>query len=96
MEVQVGEKGNVPDVAGAIVAAASDPSVIEKVTTTTTHTVLGVGEDVLTKVRDKAVDHGADALIDGARSRAKRATDDPRRSPEDEAGIDEATGERDG
>lgn len=92
----MGEKGNVPDVAGAIAGAAADPSVIEKVTTTTTHTVLGVGEDILTTVRDKAVDHGADALIDGARSRAKRATDEPGRSPEGEVGIGEVTGGRDG
>lgn len=92
----MGEKGNVPDVAGAIMGAASDPSVIEKVTTTTTHTVLGVGEDVLTTVRDKAVDHGADALIDGARNRAKRGTEDPGRPAEGEAGIGEAAGERDG
>lgn len=92
----MGEKGNVPDVAGAVMGAASDPSVIEKVTTTTTQTVLGVGEDVLTTVRDKAVDHGADALIDEARTRASGARDKQGRSTAGESGTREGAGERDG
>lgn len=67
----MGEKGNDPSGLAASVMGSVEPSVIEKVTTTTTQTIMGAGEDVLTKVRDKAVDHGADAIFEGGRERIR-------------------------
>ncbi|MDN5777104.1 MAG: hypothetical protein L0H96_09350 [Humibacillus sp.] len=69
----MGEKGNDPgQLAAATVTAAIEPSVIERVTTTTTATLIDSSGDVLAKVRDKTVDHTADAVFEGARDRIKR------------------------
>lgn len=68
----MGEKGNDPgQLAVATMAAAIEPSVIERVTTTTTATIIDSSGDVLAKVRDKAVDHTADAMYEGVRDRVK-------------------------
>lgn len=73
----MGEKGNALDgglaaVASASAGLATEPSVIERVTTTTSETLLGVGQDALSTVKDKALDKGADATIDEARRRLRR------------------------
>ncbi len=83
----MGEKGNTVEDLGSVVAvaAAADPSLIEKVTTTTTHEVIGVGEDIASKIRDKAVESAADNVIAEGRDRLHRnpdgaaaaATDEP-------------------
>lgn len=85
----MGEKGNELDhglaaVTAATVGAAAEPSIIERVTTTTTQTIVGAGEDVLAKIKDKAIDHGADAVIEEARGRLGHR----------EGAADETTGER--
>ncbi|CAN7278857.1 hypothetical protein [Knoellia sp. LjRoot47] len=76
----MGEKGNALDGGMATVASmatglAAEPSVIERVTTTTSETLLGVGKDALGSVKDKALDKGADATIDEARRRLRRRED---------------------
>ena len=58
-------------------------------TTTTTQTVVGASEDVLAKLKDKAIDQGADAVIDEVRSRvrdhgAEATVDDGGGAPEAE------------
>lgn len=69
----MGEKGNDPaQRAVASMASAVEPSVIERVTTTTTATIVDAGGDVLAKVRDKAVDHTSDAMFERARDRVTR------------------------
>ena len=73
----MGEKGNGLDgglaaMASASAGLATEPSVIERVTTTTSETLLGVGKDALSSVKDKALDKGADATIDEARRRLRR------------------------
>ena len=69
----MGEKGNDPaQLAVATMASAIEPSVIERVTTTTTATIVDSSGDVLAKVRDKAVDHTADAMFERARDRVTR------------------------
>jgi hypothetical protein len=68
----MGEKGNDLDQGlAAVAASAVEPSLIERVTTTTTQTIVGAGEDVVAKIKDKAIDHGADAVLDEARSRLR-------------------------
>ncbi len=70
----MGEKGNDLDQGlAAVAASAVEPSLIERVTTTTTQTIVGAGQDVVSSMKDKAIDHGADAVIDEARSRVRRA-----------------------
>lgn len=69
----MGEKGNDLDQGlAAVAASAVEPSLIERVTTTTTQTIVGAGQDVVSSIKDKAIDHGADAVIDEARSRLRR------------------------
>ena len=67
----MGEKGNsVEDLSAvAAVAVAADPSVIEKGTTTTTREVVGVGEDIMAKLKDKGIDSAADTMIAEGRDR---------------------------
>lgn len=74
----MGEKGNGLD-GGVATGALADPSLIERVTTTTTQTVVGASEDLVSKIQDKALDHGADAVVEGARRRLGRgeATEEP-------------------
>lgn len=93
----MGEKGNGLDTGLAAVTTATsglvtDPSVVERVTTTTSETLVGVGRDALTSVKDKALDKGADATIDEARRRFRRREDDlahGRVEAADEDGRDE-------
>jgi hypothetical protein len=69
----MGEKGNDPArLAAATMTSAIEPTVIERVTTTTTSTVVDAGGDVLSKVRDKAVDHASDEIFERARDRVTR------------------------
>ena len=89
----MGEKGNGLD-SGMAAGALGDPSVIERVTTTTTQTVVGASEDLVTKVKDTALDHGADAVIDEARGRLERRRDTEEDSPDGSTGHD-PTGGRD-
>lgn len=87
----MGEKGNDPGTLAASVIATAEPSVIEKVTTTTTQTVVGAGEDVLTKVRDKAVDQGGDAIFEGARGRIRGEDPVPGAGPDKRGTSDSET-----
>jgi hypothetical protein len=75
----MGEKGNSVEDLGSVVAvaAAADPSLIEKVTTTTTHEVIGVGEDLAAKIKDKAVESAADNVIAEGRDRLHGRRADP-------------------
>jgi len=93
----MGEKGNGLDgglaaVASASAGLATEPSVIERVTTTTSETLLGVGKDALSSVKDKALDKGADATIDEARRRLRRPDDTTaeagQAAPDPDAGDD--------
>ncbi len=69
----MGEKGNdVGQGMATTVAGSGEGSLVERVTTTTTQTVIGAGQDLAATIKDKAVDHGADAVIDEARSRVRR------------------------
>jgi hypothetical protein len=88
----MGEKGNELDhglagVAAVATGAAAEPSIIERVTTTTTQTILGAGEDVVATLKDKAIDQGADAVIDEARGRLRRrdGADDETAGTDDDA-----------
>lgn len=69
----MGEKGNSVEDLSAAVAVASDPSVIEKVTTTTTREVVGVGEDLVSKIKDKTIESTADNVIAEGRERLHRS-----------------------
>ncbi|MEO7130705.1 MAG: hypothetical protein ABIZ07_04950 [Dermatophilaceae bacterium] len=96
----MGEKGNDPgQLAAATVASALEPSVIERVTTTTTATLVSSGGDVVDKVRDKAVEHSADAIFDGARDRIKGKPSATEASAETPAAtstqVEDAKGESD-
>lgn len=74
----MGEKGNVTELAGgASLLGAAEQSLIERVTTTTTATVLGVGEDLASTIREKAVGAVADATVAAARERWDRDHVDP-------------------
>jgi hypothetical protein len=94
----MGEKGNDLDQGVAAVATAAtggiapDPSVIERVTTTTTQTVVGTGKDALSSLKDKALDKGSEAVLDEARDRIHP------KAPADGAApvADPPTGERSG
>ncbi len=92
----MGEKGNDLDQGlTAVAASAVEPSVIERVTTTTTQTIVGAGQDVVSSIKDKAIGHGADAVIDEARSRLKRDHgSDP--DPAGTASADGTTADDDG
>lgn len=68
----MGEKGNLLDSA-ARVAPGSAESLVERVTTTTTQTVVQAGEDLATKIRDKAIDSAADATVTQTRERLNRS-----------------------
>lgn len=93
----MGEKGNDPAALAASVIATAEPSVIEKVTTTTTQTVVGAGQDVLAKIRDKAVDQGSDAVFEGARRRIRGEDPVPGSDPDEPGASDSVTdGEADG
>ena len=72
----MGEKGNEIG-QGMAVAGVGEGSLVERVTTTTTQTVVGAGQDLAETIKDKAVDHGADAVIDEARSRVRRDSATP-------------------
>lgn len=65
----MGEKGNVVGDPGGLMAAVIEPSLVERITTTTTSTVVGVGQDFLETVKDKAVGAVADATVTAARDR---------------------------
>lgn len=65
----MGEKGNVVGDPGGLMAGVIEPSLVERITTTTTSTVVGVGQDFLETVKDKAVGAVADATVTGARDR---------------------------
>ncbi|MEJ7649568.1 MAG: hypothetical protein WKF57_11125 [Nakamurella sp.] len=76
----MGEKGNVSELAAGAAApllAGAEQSLIERVTTTTTATVLGVGEDLASTIREKAVGAVADASVAAARDRWNRDHEDP-------------------
>ena len=64
----MGEKGNA--VTGGVVAGAG--TLIERVTTTATETVTGVGSDFLDTVKDKSVGAVADNTIAAAKDRMTR------------------------
>lgn len=90
----MGEKGNDSgQLATATMTAAIEPSIIERVTTTTTATIVDTGTNTLAKVRDRAVDHSADAIFEKARGLVKGQEPEPEPTPagEDatEAGDDE-------
>lgn len=83
----MGEKGNVSELAaGASLLGGAEQSLIERVTTTTTATVVGVGENLATSIRDKAVEAVADATVATARERLHR---DP--APRDDSETDTST-----
>ncbi len=65
----MGEKGNVEGVAVAAVAAGS---LIERITTTATETVVGVGEDLIGTIRDKSIGALADNTLAAARDKMRR------------------------
>ncbi len=89
----MGEKGNDLDPGlAAVAASAVEPSLIERVTTTTTQTIVGAGQDVVSSMKDKAIDHGADAVIDEARSRLGRGDGSSPQTPS----ADGTTGDDDG
>lgn len=72
----MGEKGNEfdPGLAGAAAASVgltADAALIERVTTTSTHTLVDVGRDALSSIKDKALDKGADAAIEEGRRRLR-------------------------
>lgn len=67
----MGEKGNDAGVVAVAAGVAAEPSLVERVTTTTTQTVVGASEDVLAKLKDKAIDQGTDAVIDEVRGRVR-------------------------
>jgi hypothetical protein len=78
----MGEKGNA--IAGGTVAGAA--SMIERITTTATETVTGVGGDFLETVKDKSVGAVAETTIASAKDRLTRkhgATDPHDDQPED-------------
>lgn len=66
----MGEKGNVVEAVTA--AAPGTESVLERVTTTTTQTVVQAGGDLATAVRDKSIDAVAGATVAEARERLHR------------------------
>jgi hypothetical protein len=68
----MGEKGNLPGGAAAVVAAGASQSAFEKVTDTATSSVVGVGEDFLGTVRDKSIGAVAHNTVAAARDRMKR------------------------
>ncbi len=69
----MGEKGNVLGGASEVIAAAAPgESLIERVTTTTTETVVGVGEDLAGTIRDKAIGAVADESVAAARQRLQK------------------------
>ena len=66
--VFMGEKGNAA--VGSV--AAGTGSMIERITTTATETVTGVGTDFLETVKDKSIGAVAETTIDSARKRLDR------------------------
>jgi hypothetical protein len=64
----MGEKGNT--IAGSVAAGAG--SMIERITTTATETVTGVGSDFLETVKDKSVGAAAETAIASAKDRLTR------------------------
>lgn len=83
----MGEKGNVSEVAGGVsLLGGAEQSLIERVTTTTTSTVVGVGEDLAGTIRDKAVEAVADATVASARDRLDRSPRAPGDGGSDPAG----------
>jgi len=97
----MGEKGNDLDQGlAAVAASAVEPSLIERVTTTTTQTIVGAGGDVVSTIKDKAIDHGADAVLDEARSRLRRGdgpdVDGPSAPSADGPTVDPTTPDDDG
>lgn len=98
----MGEKGNDLDQGLAAVATAatggitSDPSMIERVTTTTTQTVVGTGKDALSSLKDKALDKGSDAVLDEARDRIRPRTPADGVAPAADPATSEPSGGDDG
>jgi hypothetical protein len=94
----MGEKGNTAS-AAALVAGGSD-SLFERVVSTTTETVTGVGEDFVGVLRDKSIGAVADNTVAAARERLHRKADgdedaQPQRAPDpepDEPGGTSAAG----
>lgn len=76
----MGEKGNVVE-APLSAAGAGAESVLERVTTTTTQTVVQAGSDLATAVRDKGIDVVADATVAGAKERLTKRDDAPEAPP---------------
>lgn len=74
----MGEKGNAASTVALAVGAGD--SLIERVTTTATETVTGVGQDFVEVLRDKSIGAVADNTIAAARERLHRKTDE---EPED-------------
>ena len=68
----MGEKGNLTGGAAAVIAAGASRSVIEKVTDTTTSSVVGVGQDFMETVKDKSIGAVADNTVGAARDRMQR------------------------
>ena len=66
----MGEKGNTAS-AAALVAGGSD-SMFERVVSTTTATVTGVGEDFVGVLKDKSIGAVADNTVAAARERLHR------------------------
>ncbi|GGM12264.1 hypothetical protein [Nakamurella endophytica] len=87
----MGEKGNAGDVP-AVAAAAAAPSLVERVTTTATETVTGVGEDFFSTVKDKTVGAMADNTVAAARERLQRRTQPQNPDQESPARTDQGGG----
>lgn len=67
----MGEKGNVLD-PSAVAGAAGSASVVERITSTTTETVIDAGQDLAGTIRDKSIEAVADTTMDTARDKLKR------------------------
>lgn len=76
----MGEKGNVVEAPLSAVGAGAE-SVLERVTTTTTQTVVQAGSDLATAVRDKGIDAVADATVAGAKDKLAQRDDAPEAPP---------------
>jgi len=83
--VFMGEKGNAA--VGGVAAATG--SMIERITTTATETVTGVGTDFLETVKDKSVGAAAETTIASAKDRLTRkpAAGDAERAPDSRGGA---------
>lgn len=76
----MGEKGNVVEAPLSAVGSGGE-SVLERVTTTTTQTVVQAGGDLATAVRDKGIDAVADATVAGAKDKLAQRDDAPEAPP---------------